>query len=250
MARETYYIGFDTANGGLSLALIRLPAGEAVFETLYAFHDYPFRGHAEKLPVLFAEALSENGLSPEELSGMICVTGPGGFSGVRAGAAFANGAAAVSGTPIIGLTSGVALAASVIVSCAGSLSESDMIVTISNARRGEGYYALFNGSGKVLLQDRMLSFSDAVKSLYEAAEKNAGEIFIIGHGRHNLLDMLKAEAPGFKARINTDVTAESADASLFTSYAVQCAFPQEKYIKPFYLREADAVLPKAVKSFL
>ena len=64
------------------------------------------RGHASILPVLVAEVLA--GRQPSAVAAGV---GPGGFTGLRAGLAVAQGLALALGVPLLGVTTGEALAA-------------------------------------------------------------------------------------------------------------------------------------------
>jgi len=59
-----------------------------------------------------ARLLSGLGLAPGDLAGVACVTGPGSFTGIRTGLAFALGLARGAGLPLAGLPALPLLAAS------------------------------------------------------------------------------------------------------------------------------------------
>jgi tRNA threonylcarbamoyladenosine biosynthesis protein TsaB len=69
------------------------------------------RGHASALPPMAAAVLEEAGLRAPELDAVAAVVGPGGFTGLRAALALAGGLALGAGVPLIGVTTGEALAA-------------------------------------------------------------------------------------------------------------------------------------------
>ena len=69
------------------------------------------RGHAAALPPMAAEVLAEAGLRAADLDAVAAVVGPGGFTGLRAALALAHGIALGAGLPVIGVTTGEALAA-------------------------------------------------------------------------------------------------------------------------------------------
>ncbi|WP_149538406.1 tRNA (adenosine(37)-N6)-threonylcarbamoyltransferase complex dimerization subunit type 1 TsaB [Siccirubricoccus phaeus] len=69
------------------------------------------RGHAALLPPMVEAVLAEAGIPAAALSAVAAVVGPGGFTGLRAALALAEGVALAAGCPGIGVTTGEALAA-------------------------------------------------------------------------------------------------------------------------------------------
>lgn len=61
------------------------------------------RGHQERLAVLTQEILAEAGLSPSGLDRIGVTVGPGSFTGLRVGLAFAKGLGAALDRPVIGV---------------------------------------------------------------------------------------------------------------------------------------------------
>lgn len=69
------------------------------------------RGHPALLPRFAAEVLAEAGMAATGLDAVAVGVGPGGFTGLRAAIALAEGLALAAGCPLIGVTTGEALAA-------------------------------------------------------------------------------------------------------------------------------------------
>jgi len=70
--------------------------------------------HAEELLVRIAGLLARAGIGrpgPGVLAGIVAGTGPGGFTGLRVGLATAHGIARAAAAPLVGIPTGVALAA-------------------------------------------------------------------------------------------------------------------------------------------
>jgi N6-L-threonylcarbamoyladenine synthase len=61
-------------------------------------------GRADGLAAAVAAVLTEAGLRPADLDAVAVATGPGGFTGARAGVAFARGLALAAGVPALGLS--------------------------------------------------------------------------------------------------------------------------------------------------
>ncbi|WP_419895863.1 tRNA (adenosine(37)-N6)-threonylcarbamoyltransferase complex dimerization subunit type 1 TsaB [Roseomonas sp. USHLN139] len=70
------------------------------------------RGQAVALPPMVAAVLAEAGVAAASLDAVAAVVGPGGFTGIRAALALAQGVALAAGRPAIGVSTGEALAAS------------------------------------------------------------------------------------------------------------------------------------------
>ncbi len=92
-------LGINTAFTTLDAALVREGAviGEAC-ETLP-------RGQERALPGLVAALLAEAGADFTDITRLAVITGPGSFTGLRIGVAYARGLALVTGAPAIGITS-------------------------------------------------------------------------------------------------------------------------------------------------
>jgi tRNA threonylcarbamoyladenosine biosynthesis protein TsaB len=70
------------------------------------------RDHAAVLPVMAQGCLQAAKLRVADLDAIAVTVGPGGFTGIRAGLAFALGLGTAAGKPVIGVTVGEALAES------------------------------------------------------------------------------------------------------------------------------------------
>ena len=96
------------------------------------------RGHAERLAGFARDAVAEAGVGFETLGRIGVTVGPGSFTGLRVGLAFAQGLGAALDRPVLGISTLQALAASV---PAGSAA------AVIDARRGEVYLQCFrNGA--------------------------------------------------------------------------------------------------------
>ena len=63
------------------------------------------RGHDVRLPGIVGEAMDKAGCAFSDLAAIIVVAGPGSFTGVRVGVAYARGLAVATGAPAVGVTS-------------------------------------------------------------------------------------------------------------------------------------------------
>ncbi|MDB5369493.1 MAG: tsaB [Roseomonas sp.] len=90
------------------------------------------RGQPTILPGLARDVLAKAGLRAPDLDAVAAVVGPGGFTGLRAALALAQGIALAIGRPAIGVTSGEALAAGL----PADLRRTHTVWTVIDTRRG------------------------------------------------------------------------------------------------------------------
>ena len=101
------------------------------------------RGHQEALAPLARAVMAEAGLAFGDLVGIGVTVGPGSFTGLRVGLAFAQGLGAAVDRPVVGLSTLDALAAS-------AESDDGPVAAIVDARRGQVYARLFASDGSPL----------------------------------------------------------------------------------------------------
>jgi tRNA threonylcarbamoyladenosine biosynthesis protein TsaB len=99
-------LAFDTALEACSAALLDGGRVRATRSIAMA------RGHQERLGPLVAELLAEAELRPADLDRIGVTVGPGSFTGLRVGLAFAKGLGLALGRPVVGVGTLEALAAS------------------------------------------------------------------------------------------------------------------------------------------
>ena len=92
------------------------------------------RGHAERLPLLARDVMAEAGLAFGQLSRIAVTVGPGTFTGIRIGLAFARGLALALDLPVIGFNTLEAMALGV---------AQRPLLVVNAARDEEAYVALY-----------------------------------------------------------------------------------------------------------
>jgi len=179
------------------------------------------RGHQERLAPLAAEAMAAAGLGFDRLDRVGVTLGPGSFTGLRVGLAFAQGLAAALSIPLVGVGTLEALAAE---------APDGLAFVVLDARRDQVYFQAFEG-GVALSAPDAISLEVAAARL---AELGAGrDVTLVGSGAALLAPM----APGARV-IEIDGADPVAVARLAAGRAPTPA-------KPLYLRAPDARLPGA-----
>lgn len=110
--------------------------------TVLAQHTEPReRGHAERLAPLVQQVLQDARIAVQDLDRIAVTIGPGSFTGVRVGLAFARGLVIGTNVPVVGLTTLEVLAAQY------RIADTRDCAVLIDARRAQVYGQLF-GSGK------------------------------------------------------------------------------------------------------
>mgnify|MGYP001550517919 FL=1 len=176
------------------------------------------RGHQERLAPMAREVMAAAGLTFDRLDRIAVTVGPGSFTGLRVGIAFAKGLALALDLPAVGIGTLEALAAE-----AGGL-----VFPVIDARRGQLYLQAFE-DGRALMAPDALSADTAAARL---ADLSQGRPFtLVGSGAALLAEVAPAAAV---------IAAEGADARHVARLAVTRA---PGPLKPLYLRAPDAKLP-------
>lgn len=189
------------------------------------------RSHAGHLPRLVEEALSDAGVAIAGIDAVAVSAGPGSFTGLRIGVAFAKGLAFAGGVPLIGVPT-LEAHASVVGGPEGTL-----VCVANDARKGEVYAALFvvRAGG---LERRWPDRAWRAAALLDALPRDA---VLAG----DACDLLAARAPDAVAgRACERIVPSGAVVALLGSVAL--ARGERERIgdfEPRYVRAPDATLP-------
>jgi tRNA threonylcarbamoyladenosine biosynthesis protein TsaB len=205
-------LGLDTCLNACSVAVLD---GETV---LAHASEAMARGHQERLAPMAQAVMAEAGLSFDRLERIGATVGPGSFTGLRVGVAFAKGLGSALGVPAVGVGSLEALAAEA----------SGLVAAAIDARRDQVYLQVFD-DGHALMAPDVLPIGTAAARLIELAMGRP--LTLVGSGAPILADA----APGA-----VQLTPEGCDARYVARLAAaRSATP----IRPLYLRAPDAKLP-------
>lgn len=202
-------LALDTCLGACSAAVVD---GERV---LAARVEPMARGHQERLAPLVAELMAEAGASFDRLDRVGVTVGPGSFTGLRVGLAFAKGIGQALAIPVVAVGTLEALAAGT----------PGRVLAVLDAKRGQVYLQAFADGVPVSAPD-VLPLETAAARVAEFAPE-----VLIGSGAGLFAGMTPT------ARV---IAAEQADPSAVARLAAaRSPVPP----RPLYLRAPDARLP-------
>jgi tRNA threonylcarbamoyladenosine biosynthesis protein TsaB len=190
-------------------------------ETIVSVSEPMARGHQERLAPMIEAMMRDADIPFTDLDRIGVTAGPGSFTGLRVGLAFAKGLALALDKPIVGIGTLEALAASV--------ADQGLVLAIVDARRDQAYWQAFEAD-RPLCPPQAWTLPDIV----DWAVEHGGPRAVVGPGAA----LLASRFPG--AGIAPLIAPEpSAIARLAAERAP--SRPQ-----PLYLRTPDAKLPGGV----
>jgi tRNA threonylcarbamoyladenosine biosynthesis protein TsaB len=170
------------------------------------------RGHQEAIATLTEAAMDESAIAFRDLGRIGVTVGPGSFTGLRVGLAFAKGLALAWKTPLVGIGSLEALATGT----------SGRVIAAIDAGRGQVYLQSFGGQP---FEPMQLAVADAVELVRGLKPET-----LIGSGA----PVLAEAAP--RARIDSQAFASPEALAALTAAAPASTGPPQ----PLYLRTPDA----------
>lgn len=210
-------LAIDTCLGACSAALLRDG------QVLAARAEPMARGHQERLAPLVRDLAVEAGVDFKNLFEIAVVVGPGSFTGLRVGLAFAKGLGQALSIPVIGVGALEALAAGVVAD--------GVVFAAIDAKRGQVYIQAFEAGEPLMAPDALLVETAAARLPELAAGRT---VTLVGSGAGLLAEV----APG--------ATVIAADYPDPVAVARLAAGRQPTPPRPLYLRAPDARLPGGV----
>ncbi len=215
-------LAIDTALAQCAVAVVGQGVRHVIAEPMT-------KGHAERLPLMAREALQAVGVEAGELARVVVVTGPGSFTGVRVGIAFARGLCIGTAAQAVGVSSLEALAAT-----AGAASEAEATAVVIDARRGEVFFQVFE-NGEELSEPAVATLEAASTRIAALADGRA--VRLVGSGADLAAPML-ASAGLAAIRSGPNVIDVVALAAHGAALATTPDGP-----RALYIRSPDATLP-------
>ncbi|OYX35860.1 MAG: tRNA (adenosine(37)-N6)-threonylcarbamoyltransferase complex dimerization subunit type 1 TsaB [Caulobacterales bacterium 32-69-10] len=204
-------LAIDTALSAAQAAVVR-------DDVVLAVLSEPMeRGHQERLAPLVAETMAAAGVAFPEIDRLAVTVGPGSFTGLRVGIAFAKGLSIALGKPCLGVGTLEALAAA----CGPGF-----VVAAIDGRRGQIYLQAFADGAPVMAPDSL----DETEAAARLAELHSGgPAWLTGPGAALLEGVISA-------RLDPRPYPDIAALALFAARGRAPAAPP----RPLYLRAPDA----------
>ena len=222
-------LAIETAGSRCSATVVRQ-------QQVLAAESRPLRhGHAEALLPMIERVMTAAGRRPAELAAVAAATGPGGFTGIRAGLAAIRGIAMATGAQPIGVSSFAAVAAAM---TWDSVGERRLLVAL-DSRRDDLYLQLFAADHATPLAAPTSLLPDRVAAYVEAAI-DTGELLIAG-------DAADAAAAALRGRLNVMIAADTVPDATGVAMAAyrQLRRGVPEPARPLYLRPPDVTIPAA-----
>ncbi len=207
-------LGLDTCLDACSVAVLE-------HGVVRAQASHPMgRGHQEAIAPLTAEVMAQASLVFPDLDWIGVTVGPGSFTGLRVGLAFAKGLGAALNRPVVGVGTLAALAEPL---------GDELVFAVIDARRGQVYLQAFAGGRALMAPDAL----DVTTAAARVAELSGGrQAVLVGSGAALLADLMPT------AR---QIDAPACDPAAVARLAAAQTNPAPP--RPLYLRAPDARLP-------
>jgi len=190
------------------------------------------RGHAATLPPMVQALLREAGVAATDLDAVAAVVGPGGFTGIRAALALAQGIALAAGLPVLGVTTGEALVAAL----------------PAAERAGRAIWSVIdNRRGRVVLE-RFAAGVNAAEAMPEACDiaalpLPAGPVLLVGDAADSVAAALAAR--GAEVLVTGSRMPDAAAAARVAALRLAGRLPPLA-ARPLYVEPPAVRLPAAV----
>jgi len=171
-------LAIDTACSVLSIAVSRED------EIFYAEAQAGLR-HSELVMNMIDEQMKKASLSPSNLNGVICMGGPGTFTGLRIGYSIAKGLALSLSIPFMVIST---------LDCmAFAYRNNGLILSVIEARKNSWFYAVYKKEKKIIPSAEAAA-NQISEEIIKTAETENEKITLTGSGAASLFPSLSREA--------------------------------------------------------
>ncbi len=223
-----YFLAIETATKNCSVALFK---GSILLDHIDIEDGYT---HAENIAPFVERLLAKNSISVDKIKAIAVSKGPGSYTGLRIGVAFAKGLCFAKNIPLIGINTLEAMSSAVI----NELNDSDAFYCpMLDARRNEVYTAVFNYELRETETTKALVLDE--KSFNEILKKN--KVYFFGDGSIKASRIINSSNANF---LKNNYTSAKYFGDLIQKYFSSQKFADLAYFEPFYLKNFVAGKPK------
>jgi len=201
--------------------------------------------HSQLVMELIDSQMKKARLLPEDLDGVLCMGGPGSFTGLRIGFSIAKGLALSLSIPFASVPTldcmAFPCAAQRTVQPCWTVQQGWTVLTVMEARKNTFFYSFYRGGG---LEPEAVQNEDAQASAIETEIKRYSEkIILTGAGAASLYDLLSREA---KKNIELDFKNRGYSSEIIFIAKTRKIMDNDNnaflYSGPEYIRKTDAEL--------
>ena len=226
--KVAYILCIETATTICSVAIFN---NEKLIDCIEQDGSY---SHAENLAKFVDDILKNNQLDYSELTAIAISKGPGSYTGLRIGVAFAKGLCYAQNLPLIAINTLQALAYGAI-SLIGV--KEFFIIPMIDARRMEVYASVFDHS----LKEQRVTSAELIDSYSFEKFLKEKSVFFVGNGAHKCVEVLNHP----NAVFNISIALSAKNMGLLANKLYQAnKFEDIAYFDPLYLKEFIAIKSK------
>ncbi len=203
---------------------------------LFNQEEHRDRSHAQRLPFMIKDALSELEIKNLGLDGVAVSAGPGSYTGLRIGVSMAKGICLGFDIPLISVSTLELIYEGFKNEVEG---EFDFYIPMVDARRMEVYHSIFDKHGKALLEDEALVLEEG--SFGDLREK--GNCVFFGDGSKKFKELIGEKNP---EEFNGNIPFSKYMAELASIKFSAKKFEDLAYFEPKYVKDVFVTTPKKI----
>jgi tRNA threonylcarbamoyladenosine biosynthesis protein TsaB len=227
-------LGIDTASTIASVAIVA--HGKLLAEVMRSAAS-----HGAELPDAVAEAVKQAGITLKDLRGIAVGIGPGSYTGLRVGIAYAKGLVLALGCALVGIPSLDCVALATLDRL--PIPDETLIAAIFDARKGEVYTNLYRTK-----PDRLDKISQPlVIRLQELVTELSHGVIVVGDSKAKEASLLLSER-GYESTVVNEVELNSRGryvAALGAEGIARGEIARPATLEPLYVRTAEATFKPA-----